>query len=53
MHTKPSKSKRSMRPNYSAMYGLLMDQVGALTMWGSALVSLESIGMLFVAWNQT
>ena len=46
-----SKAKRKIiiKSIYRAMHGPLMDQVGALTLWGSAFVSLESIGMYFVA----
>ena len=49
MYTKPIKSKRIIRFNYSAVYGSLMDQGWTLTLFGSAFVTLESIGILFVA----
>ena len=45
LHTKPAKCKRIIRSNCRALYGPLMDQSGALTLWGLALVSLEFIGM--------
>ena len=51
MDTKPVKSERNIRSNYSALYDVynpLIDQGWALCLWGLALVSLESIGMFFV-----
>ena len=45
MYTKPAKNRRIISSNNRAMYGPLMDQGWTLTLWGSALVSLESIGM--------
>ena len=48
LYTEPPKSERIIRSNYRALYGPLMSQGWALTLWGSALVSLESIGMFLV-----
>ena len=48
MYTKPAKSKRIIRSNYRAMHGPLMVQDGELTISGSALVSLEFIGIFLL-----
>ena len=45
--------ERIIRSNYKALYGPLMEQGWALTLWGSACVSLESIGMFFGTLNGT
>ena len=40
-----------IRSNLGALQGLLKDQGWPWTLWGSVLVSLESLGMTFVAQN--
>ena len=42
IYTKPTKIKKIIASNYVAMYG-------ALILWGSALVFLESIGMFLTS----
>ena len=44
----PSKNEMIIRSNDKGLYDPLMDQGWALTLWRSALVSLEFIGMIFV-----
>ena len=38
-----------IRSNLGALYGPLKDKGWSWTLWGSVLVSLESLGMTFVA----
>ena len=51
MNIQGSKRERNIRSIHRALYVPLMIQGWDLTLWGSALLSLESIGMFFIAQN--
>ena len=47
MYSKPARNERFIRSNYRTLYGSLIYQGLALTLCGSALLSLESIGLFW------